>query len=256
STPTTCASPICTASLPTSTPGRWPPGGPTLSTARSTPSIPDCPPTSGRAAASAPKRPTATASSWPARPSPPRRTSWPRRSTPPRWPASTPGRRTATRCGPSRWPSGSTPSTPADGNRNGPPVVASFGLVNERKQTGVLLDALAAVAGRHPDARLAVVGPAGEAELAGLRARADRLGLAGRVEFTGRVEPAEYGRWLQRTTVAVQLRDHTNGETSGAVGACLASGVPTVVTAIGPARELPTGSVAPLPAFARPEEVA
>ena len=145
---------------------------------------------------------------------------------------------------------------PADGNRNGPPVVASFGLVNERKQTGVLLDALAAVAGRHPDARLAVVGPAGEAELAGLRARADRLGLAGRVEFTGRVEPAEYGRWLQRTTVAVQLRDHTNGETSGAVGACLASGVPTVVTAIGPARELPTGSVAPLPAFARPEEVA
>ena len=145
---------------------------------------------------------------------------------------------------------------PPDGAADGPPVVASFGLVNERKQTGVLLDAFAAVAGRHPEARLAIVGPAGEAERAALRARAERLGLAGRVDFTGRVDPDEYGRWLRRATVAVQLRDHTNGETSGAVGACLASGVPSIVTAIGPARELPAGSVAPLASFARPEEVA
>ena len=139
---------------------------------------------------------------------------------------------------------------------DGSPVVASFGLVNERKQTATLLDAFAAVAARHPDARLAIVGPAGDAEIAALRAHADRLGLTGRVELTGRVDPDEYGRWLRRATVAVQLRDHTNGETSGAVGACLASGVPTIVTAIGPARELPPGSVVPLPPFARPDQVA
>jgi len=145
---------------------------------------------------------------------------------------------------------------PAAGATGQAPVVASFGLVNDRKQTGTLLDAFALIAGRHPDARLAVVGPAGEAELAALRARAERLGLAGRVDFTGRVDPEEYGRWLERATVAVQLRDHTNGETSGAVGACLASGVPTVVTAIGPARELPAGSVVGLAPFAPAEEVA
>ena len=144
------------------------------------------------------------------------------------------------------------PGPPPDG----PPLLASYGLVNARKQTGTLLEAFAIVAAAHPDARLAVVGPAGEAEVAALRARIAGLGLERRVELTGRVDPEDYGAWLRRTTVAVQLRDDTNGETSGAVGACLAAGVPTVVTAIGPARELAPGSVVPLPPLAPPEQVA
>ncbi len=57
--------------------------------------------------------------------------------------------------------------------------------------------------------------------------------------FTGAVDDDEYEGWLARTSVAVQLRARTNGETSGAVADCLSHGVVTVVTDAGPARQLP-----------------
>jgi glycosyltransferase involved in cell wall biosynthesis len=148
------------------------------------------------------------------------------------------------------------PAPPADPARPGPPVVASFGLVNALKQTGTLLEAFAVVAKVEPDATLAVVGPCGEVDREVLRAQAERLGLGGRVVLTGRVDDDEYGRWLERATVAVQLRRATNGETSGAVGACLLSAVPTVVAAVGPARDLPDDAVAKVPAGVTPADLA
>ena len=45
--------------------------------------------------------------------------------------------------------------------------------------------------------------------------------------------------WLRRADVAVQLRRATNGEVSAAVGDCLRFGLPTIVTALGPAADLP-----------------
>ena len=132
---------------------------------------------------------------------------------------------------------------PADPARPGPPVVATFGLVNALKQTTLVLEAFAAVAAARPDATLAVVGPCSEADRSALHTRVERLGLSARVVLTGRVDDEEYRRWLERATVAVQLRASTNGETSGAVGACLASAVPTVVTGLGPARDLPDEAV-------------
>ena len=56
--------------------------------------------------------------------------------------------------------------------------------------------------------------------------------------------------------VAVQLRASTNGETSSAVGNCFASGVPTVVTGIGAARDLPDDAVAKVPIDVTPEGLA
>ncbi len=41
----------------------------------------------------------------------------------------------------------------------------------------------------------------------------------------------------------MQLRATSNGETSGAVAKCLAAGVPTIVTDIGSAAELPDAAV-------------
>jgi glycosyltransferase involved in cell wall biosynthesis len=68
-------------------------------------------------------------------------------------------------------------------------VVLFFGGLKPRKNLGLLLDAWAALAPRHPDATLLVAG--GGPLLADLKARASRLGLDGRVVFTGYVAEAE-----------------------------------------------------------------
>jgi glycosyltransferase involved in cell wall biosynthesis len=89
---------------------------------------------------------------------------------------------------------------------------------------------MAIVRRQHRDARLVFVGPTATTDIAG-------------AEFTGAVDADVYRDWLNRASVAVQLRVSTNGESSGAVGDCLTAGVPTIVTAIGPARDLPDDAV-------------
>jgi glycosyltransferase involved in cell wall biosynthesis len=145
---------------------------------------------------------------------------------------------------------------PADPARPGSAVVASFGLVNALKQTGTLLEAFATVVAVRANATLAVVGPCGEADRSALREQASRLGLVDRVTVTGRVDDEQYRGGLERAAVAVQLRAATNGETSAAVGDCLASAVPTVVSAVGPARDLPDEAVVKVPADVQPAELA
>jgi hypothetical protein len=70
------------------------------------------------------------------------------------------------------------------------------------------------------------------------------------------VDDDEYRRWLRRAWLAVQLRASTNGETSAAVGDCLASAVPTVISAVGPARDLPDDAVVKVPADVTSAELA
>jgi glycosyltransferase involved in cell wall biosynthesis len=130
------------------------------------------------------------------------------------------------------------------------PVVASFGVVNPTKATGALLDAFAIVAHARPDARLRLVGPGSPEDLAGVRSRAGELGIAAAVTVTGRVDDAGWDRHLSETMVAVQLRASTNGEFSGAVAEALAAGIPTIVSALGSAAELPDDAVVKIPTAA------
>jgi glycosyltransferase involved in cell wall biosynthesis len=127
-----------------------------------------------------------------------------------------------------------------------PGLIATFGHVSEMKQLSKLVEAFAVLAADQPDLRLAIVGPATEHERERLFGQLSKLGLPARVNVTGQVPRAEYLRWLARATVAVQLRAAPNGETSGAVADCLTAGVPTIVTGVGAARELPRGSVVPV----------
>ena len=128
-------------------------------------------------------------------------------------------------------------------------LIASFGVVNELKQIDVLVDAVDALRGhRHPNARLVFVGPASVDDEARLVARG--------VEVTGQLSDRDYAAWLARATVAVQLRAATNGETSAATGDCLAAGVPTIVTGIGAARELPADAVVSVPSAVTADELA
>jgi glycosyltransferase involved in cell wall biosynthesis len=135
-------------------------------------------------------------------------------------------------------------------------LVASFGVVNEIKRNTALVEALGVLARSRPKVQLALVGPAATEEIERLQALAATLGIADRVVFAGHVPDDEYQSWLHRAEVAVQLRASSNGENSAAVADCLAAGVPTVVSAIGAAEELPDAVVVKVPTAAGAGEIA
>jgi glycosyltransferase involved in cell wall biosynthesis len=120
-----------------------------------------------------------------------------------------------------------------------PPLVATFGVVGRVKQTDKLIDAFALLASRCDCALLVAGPPAGPGEYERLQARVDRLGLARRVRLRGFVDGEGFDRLITQTTVAVQLRTVSMGETSGSVADCLGAGIPTIASAVGSTRELP-----------------
>jgi glycosyltransferase involved in cell wall biosynthesis len=135
---------------------------------------------------------------------------------------------------------------PADTDEDAP-VIGTFGLVAPVKQPSKLVEAFAIVAKRYPSATLAIVGPAVAAdEPDRMSALASRLGITDRIRITGDLAPEEFRAWLARTTVAVQLRAASNGETSAAIADCYAAGIPTVATALGSTRELPADTYIPV----------
>ena len=118
-------------------------------------------------------------------------------------------------------------------------LVCSFGVIHQLKAPDILLGAVAELAERGHGITLAFVGPVSVSLRDELQSTAERLGVGERLTITGDVTDDEYRQWLQRASVAVQLRRRSNGETSGAVADCLAHGIPTVVADIGPQGELP-----------------
>jgi glycosyltransferase involved in cell wall biosynthesis len=81
---------------------------------------------------------------------------------------------------------------------SGGAIVAYAGHLYTWKGVDLLLEALALV----PDARgLIVGGHAAEPDLARVRALAERLGIAGRVTFTGMIEPARVPGLLRTATI-------------------------------------------------------
>jgi glycosyltransferase involved in cell wall biosynthesis len=82
------------------------------------------------------------------------------------------------------------------------------------------------------------------------------LGVSERVLVAGAVTDAEYARWLDRAAVAVQLRRSANGECSGTVADCLASGAVPIVSGIGAGRDLPEDGVVTVGPSATPDALA
>jgi glycosyltransferase involved in cell wall biosynthesis len=124
------------------------------------------------------------------------------------------------------------------------PTVASFGFVSPAKCSEVVLAAMSDL----PGVQLGLVGHSGDEYLSDLRLEAARLGMADRVDVTGKVDEATYSAWMARTTVAVQLRLASNGESSASVAETLAAGIPTVVTDLGTFSEYPDDVVVKVPA--------
>ena len=77
-----------------------------------------------------------------------------------------------------------------------PGLLVYVGRTDANKRVGMLIQTLAVVARRRPEARLALVGPDWLGEWPRLRGLTTALGLAGRVGFVGRVDEAGLRSWL------------------------------------------------------------
>ena len=127
------------------------------------------------------------------------------------------------------------------------PLVAHFGIVDPVKLPGLLVEACAALRPSLPGLRVAFVGPIAAALAQELSERSAELGISDALILTGPLGPRPYRAWLERATVAVQLRARFNGEASAALGECLACGVPTITSRSGWARELPDDALVKVP---------
>jgi glycosyltransferase involved in cell wall biosynthesis len=136
--------------------------------------------------------------------------------------------------------------------RGAGPLVASFGYV---RQGQVFIRAAAQVAARVPGVRFAFAGAHPDPHEAERLAALEReLGVT--VEHTGWLEPQERARRLAATEVAVQLRPGGRGEASGAVGDCLAAGVPTIVNDVGSHHDVPADALLRIGSDPDPDHVA
>ena len=147
------------------------------------------------------------------------------------------------------------PAVERDPRRREDGLLCTFGVIHHSKEPAVLVRALDMLRRRHAAVRLAFVGPVSDELRAEMVALASDLGIGDLVVLTGYVSDKEYEQWLQRAAVAVQLRRRSNGETSAAIADCLAHGIPTIVSDLGPQGELPN-FVAKVPPGSGPDAVA
>jgi glycosyltransferase involved in cell wall biosynthesis len=136
------------------------------------------------------------------------------------------------------------------------PVLISVGVISEVKGLACLVSAVSLLAEQYPRLRLIIAGPGTEHEISHWRAFAAMVAPGVNIEVTGHLPGEDYTRLLAQADLAVQLRTISHGEASAAVADCLAAGLPTVVTDLGWAAELPARSVSRIPIDAPPSALA
>ncbi len=132
--------------------------------------------------------------------------------------------------------------------------VASFGYLKDADRLAAMFSQLIRA---DPRIRGAMVGAAAvPGDEQRLRSQFERLGIASAVEVTGWVDERTWRRRLSSATVAVQVRQGWNGEASGSVIECLASGVPTIVDDVAAHEGVPHDAVVRVPQGLDPEALA
>ncbi len=109
-----------------------------------------------------------------------------------------------------------------------PPIVVCLGRLGEQKGSLTLVNALALLDGAHADTRLVL---AGDGDLAGVRAAAQRLGVSDRVEVPGWIGPKERDRVLRGARMFA-LPSRGEGLPIALLEA-MAYGLPSVVAPVG-----------------------
>jgi glycosyltransferase involved in cell wall biosynthesis len=128
---------------------------------------------------------------------------------------------------------------------HGAPLIGCFGFLNMNKRIPQLLEAFAWFRRMHADARLLLVGGAGDRFDVGRRL--ERLGLTEGVERLDYVPEQRMWSLMAACDVLVNLRYPTMGETSGSVIRALSLGRPLVVSDVGWFAEVPDDVVVKVP---------
>jgi glycosyltransferase involved in cell wall biosynthesis len=123
------------------------------------------------------------------------------------------------------------------------PVVISLGVVTANKGVAQIIDAFARVAIEYPTARLVVAGPIEDADPLRWHTYAEQHAPGVAIELPGYLPAERFAALLREADVAVQLRLVSTGEASGVTADCLAAGLPTLVSDLGWAGELPSDAV-------------
>jgi glycosyltransferase involved in cell wall biosynthesis len=117
-------------------------------------------------------------------------------------------------------------------------TITAFGGITPEKRIPQLIRAIAAIAPRHPNVHLVLVGDTTDHYDA--RADAATHGVSERVHLTGFVPDAELSAYLSASDVCACLRWPTNRETSASWLRCLAAGRPTIITELAQLGDVPT----------------
>lgn len=120
-------------------------------------------------------------------------------------------------------------------------VVASFGLLDPLKLNHKLLEAwLASPLAHHPRSRLVFVGENHGGDYGKKLVESIRNSSAkDRIHITGWVDTQTFQTYLAAADVAVQLRTHSRGETSGTILDCMNHGLAVIANAHGSTAEFP-----------------
>lgn len=132
------------------------------------------------------------------------------------------------------------------------PLLISVGVISEVKGLANLIITISLLAEQYPRVQLVIAGPGEEPEILRWRDYAGEAAPGVDIQVTGHLPPDDYASLLERADLAVQLRTISHGEASAAVADCLAAGLPTVVSDIGWASELPAEVVSRVPIEASP----
>lgn len=110
-------------------------------------------------------------------------------------------------------------------------LVGVYGIVHPYKRVEVAIKGFAGFAPSRPDARLLIVGRCHDPEYqASLEAIAAGLGVADRVEFTGRVLRPEFDAYLKASDVVINLRAPLTRSMSAVLMRALAAGRPVIMS--------------------------
>jgi glycosyltransferase involved in cell wall biosynthesis len=135
------------------------------------------------------------------------------------------------------------------------PLLISVGVISEVKGLANLITTISLLAEHYPRVQLVIAGPGAEPEITRWRDFAAEVAPGVDIQVTGHLPTDDYASLLERADLAVQLRTISHGEASAAVADCLAAGLPTVVSSLGWASELPPDAVARVPSDCTPSHL-
>jgi len=112
-------------------------------------------------------------------------------------------------------------------------VISTIGYAEHSKDSMKVFNTFVELASRNPDWEFAFVGRVYSEWLSEWKLKIKLFGLEKRFHFPGKVSNENLLNWIDNSTLCIQLRVQTNGESSGALMDILGRLKPVVVTEIG-----------------------